>query len=235
MSKERIAHGVESVVDVVSDNTIPPAMTTSLIGRTREQYNAMEPHEKRDFWLAVGATVGGVALTATAFVVEQRNPQSKLPTALRAGGYALDFVDGYFAKRSMTETSSGATTELGAVADPLADKINNTLNESSLVRAGKLHPAHLGIRAVRDVGNTVARHVVTEKTQGEVEVKATKFGKFNTLVRDGVNLFASTKTAEMHPKVNKILQTGATLYSVASGAITIAQLAKSYRRHKNKS
>lgn len=232
MSKEFAPRSEEPHMDVVSDDVVLPVEKTGVIARTRKQYTAMESHEKRDFWMAVAATAGGVALTAAAFAIETRNPNSKKPAVLRTAGYALDFVDGYFAKRSATAERPGAATELGAIADPLADKINNTLNEVSLAKSGKIHPAHLGIRALRDISITATRHHVTKHSSGEVDVKANKFGKFNTLARDGVNLFASTETAAKRPRLNKILQIGATVYSVVSGAISIAQIVKSYRKNK---
>ncbi len=215
MTLELTSHPVEAVpaaVDAISDDSVPTPVEKSVAQRTVAQYRAMESNEKRDFWLAVASTVGGVALTAAAFAVEARRPASKAPTILRGMGYALDFADGYFAKRSITPTSSGATTEFGAIADPLADKINNTLNEIALVHGDRLQPSDLTIRATRDIGVTAARRFVTKQTNGAVDVKANKFGKLNTVVRDGVNLFASTKIAADHPRVNRALQNGANIY-----------------------
>ena len=215
--------------DIVSEDITLPAAESSVISRTKEQYAAMSPDQKRDFWLAVSATIGGVALTTAAFVIEKRNQSSNLPTALRTLGYSLDYTDGYFAKRTATPESSGAGTELGMIADPLADKFNNTLNEIALVQNGHIRPSDLAIRAIRDAGITAARKFITNKSKGEIEVRANKFGKLNTVVRDGVNLFASTKIAARHPRTNRAIHTGANIYSVASGAYTTAQLFRAYR------
>lgn len=214
------------LMDAVSDDVVLPDLESSVMSRTREQFTAMTPKQRRDFWLAVGSTVAGVALTATAFAVEKYRPSSKLPTVLRGVGYALDYADGYFAKRD------GAATELGAIADPLADKLNNTLNEVASVERGRLRRSDLAVRALRDTGVTMARRFVTKQSKGQVDVKANKFGKLNTVVRDGVNLFASTKTASQHPRVNRALQTGANVYSAASGTYTTSQLIQAYRKSK---
>lgn len=230
MSAEYHSFETQPVIDIVSDDVVLPLAESSVVGRTKDRYAGMEPHQKRDFWLAVGATAGGIALTTAAFVVEKRHPESKLPIMLRGAGYALDYADGYFAKRSATDDNDGATTEFGAIADPLADKYNNTLNEISLVKRGRLSIADLAIRATRDVGITAARRFVTKQTNGRVDVKANAFGKWNTAVRDGVNLFASTKFAEQHSKANRVLHTGANVYSVASALYTASKLMEAYRK-----
>ena len=80
---------------------------------------------------------------------------------------------------------------------------------------------------------TVARRLVTKKSNGKVDVKANKIGKLNTVVRDGVNLFASTQTAADHPRVNRSLQTFANIYSLASGAYTTRQLIRAYRENSS--
>jgi phosphatidylglycerophosphate synthase len=233
MTSEKHPHlpEAEHVLDAVSEDVVP-YVESSVIGRTKEQYAAMDPNQKRDFWLAVASTFGGVALTAAAFAVEKRNPSSTLPTVLRAVGYTLDYADGYFAKRTSTPDDSGAGTEFGAIVDPLADKFNNTLNEIALVQREQLKPSDLAIRAARDIGVTTARRFVTKQTKGDVDVKANKFGKLNTVVRDGVNLFASTQTASRHPRINRALQTSANVYSVASGAYTVSQLVRAYRNKR---
>ncbi len=230
MRTDHPPHETHRVIDAVSEDVTLPVIESSVIDRTKEQYEAMDPNQKRDFWLAVASTFGGVALTAAAFGVEKHNPSSKLPTKLRAAGYMLDYADGYFAKRTATSTNSGAGTEFGAIADPLADKFNNTLNEIALVQNGQLRKSDLAIRAVRDTSVTAARRFATKRSNGKVDVKANKFGKFNTVIRDGVNLFASTETATKHPRVNRALQTGANIYSIASGAYTIYQLIRAYRK-----
>jgi len=216
-------------INFAPDDVVPP-LESSVMSRTQEQYGAMSPEQRRDFWLAVASTAGGVALTATAFAIEKHRPDSKLPTILRGVGYALDYADGYFAKRTMTDNHPGAGTEFGAIADPLADKFNNTLNEIALVQSDRLRQSDLTIRAARDIGVTTARRFVTKRSKGDIDVKANKFGKLNTLVRDGVNLFASTKTASKYPRTNRVLQTGANAYSLASGAYTMTQLIRTYRK-----
>lgn len=215
--------------DIISEDVASPVAESSVMSRTKEQYAAMSPDQKRDFWLAVSSTLGGIALTAVAFVVEKQRPSSNIPTLLRGVGYSLDYADGYFAKRTATPGSSGAGTELGMIADPLADKFNNTLNEVAHVQNGRIQSSDLAIRALRDTGVTASRKFITSKSKGEIEVKANKFGKLNTVVRDGVNLFASTKTAARHPRANRALQTGANIYSVASGIYTAGQLFRAYR------
>lgn len=220
----------QPVIEVVSDDVILPVTESSVMSRTKQRYGEMSSAQRRDFWLAVTSTLGGVALTTAAFAIEKHSPMSKLPTVFRGAGYALDYVDGYFAKRSATAVDDGATTELGAIADPLADKLNNTLNEIALVQKGRLALGDLAVRAARDASVTAARRYVTKKTQGRVDVKANKFGKLNTLVRDGVNLFASTKFAGEHPTLNRSLQTIADVYSVASGAYTAKQLVDAYQQ-----
>lgn len=230
MSVERAPLDTQPVIEVISEDVILPVAESSVYSRTKEKYDSMDAHQKRDFWLAVGATMGGVALTAAAFVVEKQKPASKLPTLLRGAGYALDYADGYFAKRSATAASDGATTEFGAIADPLADKINNTLNEVSLVQKGRISQVDLAIRATRDIGITAARRFVTGRTGGKVDVKANKFGKWNTAVRDSVNLFASTRVAENHPRLNRTLHATANIYSVTSALYTASQLRKAYRK-----
>lgn len=217
------------ILEVVSDDIVLPDAESSAISRTREQYAAMEPEQKRDFWLAVASTAGGVALTAAAFAVEKRSPQSRLPIVFRSAGYTLDFVDGYFAKRSATHQSTGAGTEFGAILDPLADKLNNTLNEIALIRDKRLQPSDFAVRALRDVGITATRRFITKRANGNIDVRANKFGKLNTVIRDGVNLFASTNTASKYPRANRALQTSANIYSVASGVYTASQLIQAYR------
>lgn len=230
MSVERVPLETQPVIEVVSEDVILPVAESSVYSRTRDAYDAMESHQKRDFWLAVGATIGGVALTTAAFVVEKRNPESNVPTVLRGVGYALDYADGYFAKRSASDASDGAVTEFGAIADPLADKYNNTLNEVTLVQQGKLSKTDLAIRATRDISITAARRFVTKRTNGRVDVKANKFGKWNTAARDSVNLFASTRFAEENPKLNRTLHTAANIYSVVSALYTASQLTEEYRK-----
>lgn len=230
MSFEHDQFDTQPAIDVVSDDIILPVAESSVFSRTRDKYKKMNRKEKIDFGLAVAATLGGVALTTGAYFVEKRNPSSKVPTAMRAVAYSLDYADGYFAKRSATESSDGATTELGAIADPLADKYNNTLNEIALVQSGRLSMSDLAIRAARDVSITAARRHVTKKTEGRVDVKANKFGKMNTVVRDGVNLFASTQVAEDHPRVSRTLHTAANTYSVVSAIYTATQLGSAYRK-----
>jgi phosphatidylglycerophosphate synthase len=220
----------QPAMEIVSDDVILPVIESSVISRTKEQYADMDPNQKRDFWLAVSSTVGGVALTAVAFAVEKHMPSSKLPTVLRGVGYSLDYADGFFAKRTATPLDNGAGTELGAIADPLADKFNNTLNEIALVQNRQLQPSDLAIRAIRDTSVTAARRFATKRSGGRVDVKANKFGKLNTVVRDGVNLFASTQTASQYPRVNRALQTGANIYSIASGLHTTNQLIRAYRK-----
>jgi phosphatidylglycerophosphate synthase len=230
MSIENPPLDTQSVIEIVSDDIVPPVIGSSVIDRTKEQYAAMNPDQKRDFRLAVLSTVGGVALTAAAFAVEKYSPSSRIPTILRGIGYTLDYADGYFAKRTATHDDNGAGTEFGAIADPLADKFNNTLNEIALVQNGQLRSSDLAIRALRDTGVTAARKFVTQQSSGKVDVKANKFGKLNTVVRDGVNLFASTQIASRHPRVNRMLQTGANIYSLTSGAYTTHQLIRAYRK-----
>gem|GEM_PF-2170593 len=220
----------QSLIDTIPDDIIPLPAESSVISRAKEQYAAMEPDQKRDFWLAVSATIGGIALTTAAFAIERRNPSSKLPLVLRGAGYALDYADGFFAKRNVTPSSNGAVTELGAIADPLADKFNNTLNEIAAVRDGRLHPSDLAVRALRDTGVTMVRRFVTRESKGGVDVKANKLGKLNTAIRDGANLFASTRAASQHPRINRTLQTGATIYSLISGAYTTNQLIRAHRK-----
>lgn len=224
MSVERSPFDTEPVIEVVSEDVILPVAESSVFSRTREEYLAMSSRQRKYFWAAVEATALGVAFTTAAFVVEERNPSSKLPMIFRAAGYACDYADELLARHAATELDSGSTTEFGAIADPLADKYNNTLNEIALVRRGKLSGADLAIRATRDVGITAARRYVTKATQGRVDVKANKFGKMNTVVRDGVNLFASTQTAEDHPRISRTLHTAANAYSVASAVYTATQL-----------
>lgn len=230
MSREHLPYDTHHGLDAVSEDIIPPVVKSSVISRTKEQYADMTPDEKQDFKLAILSTFGGVALTIAAFAVEKRNPTSKLPTALRAIGYGLDYADGYFAKRTAKPDHSGASTEFGAVADPLADKFNNTLNEVSLVQSGKLRQSDLAVRAIRDMAVTGVRRHITKHANGEVDIRANKFGKLNTVVRDGVNLYASTDNASRHPRFNRVLHTGANIYSVASGAYTVYRLIRAYRQ-----
>lgn len=231
MSVDKQFMDTQPEMSVVTDDVILPVAESSVLERTKERYAAMSPNQKRDFWLAVSSTLAGVALTTGAFVIEKRNPSSKLPNKLRAAGYAFDYADGFFAKRSATAVDDGAATELGAIADPLADKFNNTLNEVALVQNGKLSMADLAIRATRDTGVTFARRLVTKQSKGRVDVKANKFGKMNTVVRDGVNLFASTQVAANYPRINRGLQTGANIYSVASGLYTVRRLMYASRKN----
>lgn len=232
MSREHSPYETHHGLDAVSEDIIPPIAKSSVMSRTREQYAHMTPDERRDFKLAVLSTFGGVALTITAYIVEKQRPESKLPTFLRAVGYGLDYADGYFAKRTAKPGHNGASTEFGGVADPLADKFNNTLNEISLVQSGKLRQSDLMIRALRDVGITGIRRHITKHTNGDVDVKANAFGKLNTAVRDSVNLYASTKSATRHPHINRTLQAGANIYSIASGVYTAYRLIQAYRKSK---
>lgn len=228
MSVERVTYETQPDINVVSDDIVLPLTKSSVLSRTKDRYDGMESHQKRDFWAAVGATMGGVALTTAAFALEKRNPSSRLPIMLRGAGYALDYADGYFAKRSATAVDDGAATELGAIADPLADKYNNTLNEISLVGQDRLSSTHVIIRSARDIGITATRRFVTQRTNGRVDVKANKLGKWNTAVRDGVNLFSSTHYADEHPKVRGALHVAATAYSVVSALYTVKQLKAAY-------
>jgi len=233
MFEERLPMETQPVIEVVSGDVTLPVIESSVIDRTKQQYTAMDLEQKRDFKLAVLSTFGGMALTAAAYVVERQAAPSKLPTVLRTAGYTLDYVDGYFAKRSASSQSPGAVTEFGALADPLADKFNNTINEIALVRRGRLSPVDLAVRALRDTGVTATRRFVTKKSKGKVDARANTFGKLNTVIRDGVNLFASTDVAAKHPRLNRRLQTGANIYSVASGVYTTAQLIKAMRKDQH--
>jgi phosphatidylglycerophosphate synthase len=188
------------VIEVVADDVILPMIESTVIERTKEQYYKMGIEQQRDFKLAMLSTVGGVALTSAAYILEKKQPEGSMPTILRGAGYALDYVDGYWAKRTVTPTNNGAVTELGAIIDPLADKFNNSLNEIALVQQNKLHPLDLALRAFRDVSVTATRRHVTKHSQGKIDIKANRFGKLNTVIRDSVNLFASTKFADNHPK-----------------------------------
>ena len=231
---EHNEHTYDAILNAVTEESRPPVVTTSLLERTRDQYGVMGPDQKSDFWKATACTTGGIALTLAAYANERHGSYTHdhANTLVRATAYALDFADGYYAKRSISPTSKGAVTEFGCVADPVADKINNFINEAALVQSGNMHPIHPVIRTARDIVVSVGRRHVTKSSHGAIDVKANKFGKFNTLARDSVNLFASTALARRHHSINNALQTSVDVYAVASGAYTLYDLFK--KSHKLK-
>lgn len=200
--------------------------SAELAHRTRDEYLHMSPEDRTNCRRAFYCTVGGVALTAlNTFYLERKlqdHPSKAIryvPTVIRAAAYSCDFVDGKMAK-------GDAATELGGIVDPLADKTINLMNEAT----SELPKWHVAARVGRDALVTAARSYVTSRSNGKVNVKATKAGKYNTALRDTANVLNGSPLADEFPITNKIIQTVSTTNSVMSGMQNIVGITRNYQK-----
>jgi phosphatidylglycerophosphate synthase len=199
--------------------------TAELAHRTRDEYLHMSPEDRKNCREAFYYTIGGVVLTAVNnYIVEPKVREHPsvamrlLPTTLRAAAYYCDYADGKKAR-------GDAATELGGIVDPLADKAVNFMNETT----SDLPGWHVAARVGRDAAVTAVRSYVTSKSNGKVNIKATKAGKYNTLLRDVANIYNGSPLADEFPTVNKAVQSVSTVNSVASGGQNIFAITKKYR------
>lgn len=199
--------------------------TVKLAHRTRDEYFYMSPVDRKNCREAFYYTISGVVLTAVNnYIVEPRireHPSATmrlLPTALRAAAYYCDYADGKKAR-------GDAATELGGIVDPLADKTVNLMNEAT----SNLPRWHVAARVGRDVAVTAVRSYVTSKSNGKVNVKATKAGKYNTLLRDMANIYNGSPLANRSSTANKVVQAASTFNTVVSGGKNILATTKQYR------
>lgn len=208
---------------------------STVLSRTREQYAAMRPDQRRDFWKATMSTIAGVALNAaTTLWIEPRlehhpNPVvRRLPIALKIASRSFDKLDGWFAKRSMvtapdgTVLDPGATTDLGKRIDPLGDKTNNILNEARSVQTGRLH---LGLALARWGSDGLVEYTRSnsaKRTNGEVSTGANKKGQVAQALRAAADISNSLST---EPSLfNTIVQIVSTALLLKSRAETMEDI-----------
>lgn len=100
-----------------------------------------------------------------------------------------DFADGYIARRYNTES------RLGAILDPLADKILVTATIVLLTNAGNLPAFLAALLLCREVAVTGMRLVAMEHS---FTIQVNQFGKLKTAAQDLGIFFLLLKTPEFH-------------------------------------
>lgn len=102
---------------------------------------------------------------------------------------ATDFADGYIARRYNTES------RLGAILDPIADKILVTATVVLLTNAGNLPAFLAALLLCREVAVTGMRLVAVEHN---FTIQVNQFGKLKTAVQDLGIFCLLIKTPEFH-------------------------------------
>jgi phosphatidylglycerophosphate synthase len=147
-------------------------------------------------------------------------------TALLAAAYTTD-LEGNVAR------ATGAQTKLGGILDPMADKIAMNTHEALLSYRGEESTVRFGMRVARDIAISALRRQTLAKTDGHANVSAGKAGKFNTALRQGVDLFATSPLGKKYPRTRTALQVASTATTVVSGVITARNLRAQTKRPKN--
>lgn len=181
-----------------------------VISETREAYENFDDEQRRAFIVANSMTIARVPLAAMAAMAHYHDRQ--LLSGTLGTMSALTDIEGGIAR------DYEATTPLGGITDPLADKAANFIIESELVRSGELSPLDFAVRFTRDLALSGIRRYALH--HGNPNVGARKSGKANTFARMSVNVAALSLTGESHSETITKLQRAVTISTVLSGLDT---------------
>jgi phosphatidylglycerophosphate synthase len=150
----------------------------------------------------------------------------------------LDVYDGLVAKKL------GGQTKFGGVIDQLVgDKAARVVKEVDMARRGRIHPAHIAVRGLRDLCVTYQRAAVLRKSDGAVSVDAihadeSGWRKVLTGPASTVHYMVSNSVldspvgAKMSRPTREVLATAVDAHMIATGLWEVSQYRKELQKYQ---